>query len=136
MVNPEFEARPPLPEQHVTTMTEMGRQAMPSDQDASGRTLGESEIAAVRDALESGVLTSTRGPWVAALEQRFAEILGVRHVVATSSGTAAVHAAIAAIDPEPGDEVDHDPDHRHGGDRADHLPERGPGIRGCRRPDG
>jgi perosamine synthetase len=86
-------------------MTELGRQAMPSDQDASGRTLGESEIAAVRDALESGVLTSTRGPWVTALEQRFAEILGVRHVVATSSGTAAVHAAIAALDPEPGDEV-------------------------------
>ncbi|MDQ6852109.1 MAG: DegT/DnrJ/EryC1/StrS family aminotransferase [Actinomycetota bacterium] len=86
-------------------MSETGRQAVPSDQDASGRTLGESEIAAVRDVLESGVLTSTRGPWVAALEQRFAEILGVRHVVATSSGTAAVHAAIAALDPEPGDEV-------------------------------
>jgi perosamine synthetase len=86
-------------------MSGVARQPVPSDQDASGRTLGEAEIAAVRDALESGVLTSTRGPWVAALEQRFAEILGVRHVVATSSGTAAVHAAIAALDPEPGDEV-------------------------------
>jgi perosamine synthetase len=86
-------------------MSEVARQALPSDQDASGRTLGEAEMAAVRDAIESGVLTSTRGPWVAALEQRFAEILGVRHVVATSSGTAAIHAAIAAIDPEPGDEV-------------------------------
>ena len=78
---------------------------MPSDQDASGRTLGEAEIAAVRDALASGALTSTRGRWVAALEQRFAEILGIRHVIATSSGTAAVHAAIVAVDPEPGDEV-------------------------------
>jgi perosamine synthetase len=86
-------------------MTEVAHQSMPSDQDASGRTLGETEIAAVRDAIESGVLTSTRGRWVAALEHRFAEILGVRHVVATSSGTAAVHAAIAAVDPEPGDEV-------------------------------
>ena len=86
-------------------MSEVARQALPSDQDASGRTLGEAEMAAVRDVIESGVLTSTRGPWVAALEQRFAEILGVRHVVATSSGTAAVHGAIAAIDPEPGDEV-------------------------------
>lgn len=79
--------------------------AVPSDQDASGRSLGEAEISAVRDAIESGVLTSTRGHWVAALEQRFAEILGIRHVVATSSGTAAVHAAVAALDPEPGDEV-------------------------------
>jgi dTDP-4-amino-4,6-dideoxygalactose transaminase len=86
-------------------MSEVARQALPSDQDASGRTLGEAEMAAVRDVIESGVLTSTRGPWVAALEQRFAEILGVRHVVATSSGTAAIHGAIAAIDPEPGDEV-------------------------------
>src|SRR3981081_4499818 len=86
-------------------MSGVGRQSVPSDQDASGRTLGESEIAAVRDAIQSGVLTSTRGPWVAALEPRFAEILGVCHVVATSSGTAAVHAAVAALDPEPGDEV-------------------------------
>src|SRR5918995_2299871 len=92
----EFDAHVPLPEQHVTTMNEVARQALPSDQDASGRTLGEAEIAAVRDAIESGVLTSTRGPWVAALEERFAEILGVRHAVATSSGTAAGHAAIAA----------------------------------------
>jgi perosamine synthetase len=51
------------------------------------------------------VLTSTRGPWVADLEQRFAGIIGTRHVIATSSGTAAIHAAIAALDPEPGDEV-------------------------------
>src|ERR687892_2349827 len=103
--HPEFEARPPLPEQHVTTMSEPGRHAVPSDQDASGRTLGEAEIAAVRDALESGVLTSTRGPWVADLEGRFAEMIGARHVIAAASGTAAIHAAVAALDPEPGDEV-------------------------------
>ena len=78
---------------------------MPSDQDASGRTLGEAEIAAVRDVLESGVLTSTRGPWVADLEGRFAEMIGARHVIAAASGTAAIHAAVAALDPEPGDEV-------------------------------
>jgi dTDP-4-amino-4,6-dideoxygalactose transaminase len=104
MLDPEFDVRAQLPE-HATTMNEVARQGLPSDQDASGRTLGEDEVAAVRDAIESGVLTSTKGPWVAALEQRFAEILGVRHAVATSSGTAAVHAAIAAVDPEPGDEV-------------------------------
>jgi perosamine synthetase len=86
-------------------MNEIARHAVPSDQDASGRSLGEAEMAAVRDVIESGVLTSTRGQWVAALEQRFAEILGVRHVVATSSGTAAIHAAIAGLDAEPGDEV-------------------------------
>jgi cysteine desulfurase len=78
-------------------MNEAARQALPSDQDASGRTLGEAELAAVRDAIESGVLTSTKGPWVPALEHRFAEILGVRHAVATSSGTAAVHAGLYGL---------------------------------------
>jgi perosamine synthetase len=105
MVDPEFRRSGPSPEQHVTTMREVARHAVPSDQDASGRTLGDAEIAAVRDVIESGVLTSIRGTWVPDLEQRFAEIIGTRHVIATSSGTAAIHAAVAAIDPEPGDEV-------------------------------
>lgn len=105
MVDPEFDARAPLPEQHATTMSEVAHHSVPSDQDASGRTLGDAEIAAVREVIESGVLTSTRGPWVAALEQRFAEIIGARHAIAAASGTAAIHAAIVALDPEPGDEV-------------------------------
>jgi perosamine synthetase len=86
-------------------MSEPSGHALPSDQDRSGRTLGDSELAALREVIESGVLTSTRGPWVRDLEQRFAEIIGAGHVIATSSGTAAVHAAIAALDTEPGDEV-------------------------------
>ncbi len=55
--------------------------------------------------IASGTLTSTKGSKVKELERRFAERLGVRHAFACSSGTAAVHAAVAAIDPEPGDEV-------------------------------
>jgi perosamine synthetase len=86
-------------------MSEVARHAVPSDQDASGRTLDDAEIAAVREVVESGVLTSIRGPWVADLEARFAKMIGAKHVIATSSGTAAIHAAIAALDPEPGDEV-------------------------------
>jgi dTDP-4-amino-4,6-dideoxygalactose transaminase len=78
---------------------------LPSDQDASGRSFGEAELALVADVLQSGTLTSTRGTIVRTLEQRFAETLGVRHAWACSSGTAAIHAAIAAIDPEPGDEI-------------------------------
>ena len=31
--------------------------------------------------------------------------MGARHAYACSSGTAAVHVAVAAIDPEPGDEI-------------------------------
>src|SRR5213593_4882578 len=78
---------------------------LPSDQEASGRTLGEEEIAAVAEAIRSGTLTSTKGSFTKALEQRFAEQIGSKHAFACASGTAAVHLAVAAVDPEPGDEV-------------------------------
>ncbi len=81
------------------------RLELPNDQDASGRTLGAEELQALADVIASGTLTSTKGSQVKALERRFAERLGARHAFACSSGTAAVHAAVAAIDPEPGDEI-------------------------------
>ena len=77
----------------------------PSDQDASGRSLGEREIALVSEAIRSGTLTPTKGSFVKAFERAFAERLGVTHAFACTSGTAAMHCAIAAIDPEPGSEV-------------------------------
>jgi dTDP-4-amino-4,6-dideoxygalactose transaminase len=79
--------------------------ALPNDQDATGRTLGEEELARLADVIRSGTLTSTKGAQVPELEARFAALLGAGTAVACSSGTAAVHAAIAAIDPEPGDEI-------------------------------
>jgi dTDP-4-amino-4,6-dideoxygalactose transaminase len=78
--------------------------ALPSDQAASGRSLGNEELALLAEVLERGILTSTRGTCVRELEENFAEMLGVPYVVACSSGSAAMHAAIAAIDPEPGEE--------------------------------
>src|SRR5262249_15313920 len=77
---------------------------LPSDQEASGRTLGAEETAALSAAIQSGTLTSTKGEFVKTLEKRFAALLGVKHVWACASGTAAVHCAVAALNPEPGDE--------------------------------
>jgi dTDP-4-amino-4,6-dideoxygalactose transaminase len=65
--------------------------------------IGEEEIAAVAETLRSGWLTT--GPRAAELEQRFAEYLGARHVLAVASGTAALHLALLAVDVGPGDEV-------------------------------
>jgi perosamine synthetase len=79
--------------------------ALPSDQDASGRTLGAEEVELVAKAIRSGTLTSTKGSMVKTLEQRFAELMGAASAYACSSGTAAIHTAIAALDPEPGDEI-------------------------------
>lgn len=78
---------------------------LPSDQDASGRTLGAEEIALVTEALRSGTLTSTKGAMVKTFEAGFAAKLGVKHAFACASGSAAVHLAVAAINPEPGDEI-------------------------------
>src|SRR5205085_55723 len=65
--------------------------------------IGEEEVEAVAETLRSGWLTT--GPRAAELEERFADYLGARHVVALSSGTAALHLALLAIGVGPGDEV-------------------------------
>lgn len=78
---------------------------LPSDQNASGRSFGEEERKALAEVLAAGTLISTKGSVVKELESEFAAWLGVRHAVACSSGTAAVHTALAALDLEPGDEV-------------------------------
>jgi perosamine synthetase len=85
--------------------TELERIQLPSDQDATGRGLGDEEMLALAGAIESGTLTSTKGQYVKRLEDRFAGYMGVKHAYACSHGTAALHTAIAAIDPEPGDEI-------------------------------
>ncbi len=78
---------------------------LPSDQDISGRTFGEEEIRAVTEVLQSGVLITTKGKYGKMLEKEFAEKLGVKYAYACNSGSAAVHVAIAAINPNPGDEI-------------------------------
>jgi dTDP-4-amino-4,6-dideoxygalactose transaminase len=90
---------------NATTVACQPLLALPSDQEASGRSLGNEELALLEDAIRSGILTSTRGRFVKNFEADFAARLGVRHGHACSSGTAAIHTAVAAIDPEPGDEI-------------------------------
>ncbi|MBN9119310.1 MAG: DegT/DnrJ/EryC1/StrS family aminotransferase [Planctomycetes bacterium] len=79
--------------------------ALPSDQDATGRTLGDEEIALITEAIRSGTLTVTKRRFGKKLETDFAARTGSKHAVACSSGTAAVHCAVVALDPEPGDEI-------------------------------
>src|SRR3954468_4365258 len=65
--------------------------------------LTEGDVAAVMEVLRSGWLTM--GPRTAAFEEAFAAHLGVRHAVAVSSCTAALHLAYLAAGVRAGDEV-------------------------------
>src|SRR4051812_44383781 len=65
--------------------------------------VGDEEVAAAADAIRSGWLTS--GPRAAELERRAAEYFEAEHVLALSSGTAALHLALLGAGVGPGDEV-------------------------------
>jgi len=67
--------------------------------------LNSEDKAAVLAVLERGVLSGPFAPEVSALEREFASYVGTRYCLATNSGTAALHLALAALGIGPGDEV-------------------------------
>lgn len=58
----------------------------------------------VLDCLRSNWISS-KGPYIAAFEERFATTIGVRHAISVCNGTVALHVALAALGIGPGDEV-------------------------------
>jgi len=66
-------------------------------------TMGKEEKAAVQRVMDSGMLA--HGPEVVKFEEEFADYCGVTHGAAVSSGTSAIHLALAALGIGPGDEV-------------------------------
>jgi perosamine synthetase len=67
--------------------------------------LGDEDVEAVAAMMRSGRLTQLTGGAVAVFEEAFADCHGVKHCVAMSSGTTAIHAALIALEVGPGDEV-------------------------------
>lgn len=67
------------------------------------QSIDDDDVAAVADVLRSDWLTT--GPKVAEFEQALAKCGGARHAVAFCNGTAALHAAMFALDIGPEDEV-------------------------------
>jgi perosamine synthetase len=67
------------------------------------QTVGEEDCEALREVLSSDWLTT--GPKVNQFEEAFARFTFAGEAVAVSSGTAALHAAMHAVDIGPGDEV-------------------------------
>lgn len=62
------------------------------------------ELRFVKQAFESNFIAPI-GPQVDAFEREFAEYVGIKHCVALSSGTAAIHLVLRILGVEPGDEV-------------------------------
>ena len=71
-----------------------------------GRTpFGAEELKLVRQALASQNLCCVDGQMVPRFEKEFAMAYGVPYAVASTSGTAAIHVAVGALDLEPGSEI-------------------------------
>jgi perosamine synthetase len=66
--------------------------------------LDEKDVAAVAAAVRSGWVSSA-GPAIPEFEKKFARFVGVKHAVAVSNGTVALHLALVAMGVGPGDEV-------------------------------
>lgn len=76
--------------------------------------LGDEELQAAKEVIESGVLSQFLGAWhedfyggpkVREFERRAAKYFGVKHAVTVNSWTSGLVAAVGAIGVEPGDEV-------------------------------
>ena len=78
---------------------------LPSERDASGRSLGGEELALLGEVIASGTLFGPNGTMVRGFEEELRGLFGVAHARAVSSGSAAVHTALGALDIAPGDEV-------------------------------
>ena len=63
----------------------------------------QDDLAAVAEVLRSGYLV--QGPRVRRLEETVEQLVGCRHAIAVSNGTAALHLALLALDVRPGDLV-------------------------------
>ena len=65
--------------------------------------MGDAELAALREVLASGWITT--GPKNQALEAAFCQLTGNRHAIAVSSATGGMHVTLMALGIGPGDEV-------------------------------
>jgi perosamine synthetase len=67
--------------------------------------VGEAEIAAVAAAIRRGEISGSFGESIQAFEEAFAAVCGCRYGVAVTSGTTALHLAVAALDLPAGAEI-------------------------------
>ena len=82
-----------------------GPRAVPKGQPHPWPEIRQEDKDAVMRVLDRGRLWGAKAPEVTALEREWAAWVGQRYSLATNSGTAALHMALAAVGVGPGDEV-------------------------------
>lgn len=82
-----------------------GRPVIGTDAHVAWPDMDDDDRAAADRVLRGKVMAGPNAPELRALEEEYADFVGVRHCVATSSGTASLHASLAAVGVRPGDEV-------------------------------
>lgn len=78
---------------------------LPTVSDISGRTFGDTEMANLTEVIHSGKLFRYGGKFVDKFEQDFAAKLNMKHAVAVTSGTAAIHTALGALNSDVAQEM-------------------------------
>ena len=69
------------------------------------RPIGKEELEELKEVIESGQLFRWTGTKVRKFEEEFAKFYGVKYAVACTSGTASIHIAVGAINPNPCSEI-------------------------------
>jgi perosamine synthetase len=67
--------------------------------------IGADDRRLINEVLDSGIVAGGTAPQVSALEREWAEYVGSKYCLTTTSGTAALHMALAAVGVGPGDEI-------------------------------
>jgi perosamine synthetase len=67
--------------------------------------IGADDRRLINEVLDSGIVAGGTAPQVSALEREWAEYVGSNYCLTTTSGTAALHMALAAVGVGPGDEI-------------------------------
>jgi len=89
----------------IETLAIHGGQPVKTTPFGAGPKHGLDEWRAIRPIFERGAIHMTRGPEVMKLRQAFCKPFGRKYAVTASSGTAALHAALGALEVGRGDEV-------------------------------
>ncbi len=92
-------------EEKLKTLAINGGPKVTGDPFPAWPSLSEKGIKKVSEVLRSGQVNYWTGPLGQEFEKKFAEYMGAEYCITTTSGTSALHTAIASLDIGPGDEV-------------------------------